>query len=295
MTVDLSAKQPFDLRKSLRAMAYFRPAAGEQLVVDDTVRKAFAVRRGAADHAVVVEVAPSRTGVRVAVHGAQESELDGVHRTVADWLSLDDDPTPFLAIAEKDPPMADILRVTRGLHQVRFASLAEGVCYFLLTHRTSQAVAAGRKRRLAVAYGPRLALDGVEHVAFPTLENLAGRPASELRAYAANDQQAERLTAAIAGVTDLGEAWLREAPTDEVHAALLRIHGIGEFTASAIGLRVLGRPIGPPIQMRQFADTVATVYGDERTADDVRRGYGEQFGVWSYVTRTGLGWLDDKA
>ncbi|WP_163573800.1 hypothetical protein [Fodinicola feengrottensis] len=57
----------------------------------------------------------------------------------------------------------------------------------------------------------------------------------------------------------------------------------------------MGRPIGPPIQMRQFADTVATVYGDERTADDVRRGYGEQFGVWSYVTRTGLGWLDDKA
>ena len=203
-TVELAAKQPFDLRKSLRAMAYFRPAVGEQIVTGESVRKGLAVRRGGKDKAVVVDVSPSAAGVEVALHGAKDTEREGVLRAVADWLSLDDDPTPFLRIAEKDPPMADILRVTRGLHQGRFASLAEGVCYFLLTHRTSQAVAAGRKRRLAEAYGPRLEVDGVEHVAFPTLEALAGVPVSDLRAYAANDQQAERLAAAIAGVTDLG-------------------------------------------------------------------------------------------
>jgi DNA-3-methyladenine glycosylase II len=286
-TVALPAKQPFDLRQSLRAMAYFKPAAGEQGVTDDTVTKALAVRRGAKDHAVVVEVSPAETGVKVTVQGAQAEELPAVHQKVRDWLSLQDDPKPFLAIAENDPPMAEILRVTHGLHQVRFASLAEGLCYFLLTHRTSQVVAAGRKRRIAAAYGPKKG----EHVAFPTLETLAGIPAADLRAYAANDQQAERLAAAIAGVTDLGEAWLREAPTGEVHAALLRIHGIGEFTASAIGLRVLGRPIGPPLAMRQFADTLTAVYAGESSADQVERRYAGHVGIWSYVTRTGLGWL----
>jgi DNA-3-methyladenine glycosylase II len=289
-TVELPAKQPFDLRQSLRAMAYFRPMTGEQVVTNDTVTKALAVRRGAKDHAVVVEVSPSETGVKVGASGAQKAELKAIQQKVADWLSLDDDPTPFLAIAEKDPPMAEILKVTHGLHQVRFASLAEGLCYFVLTHRTSQAVAAGRKRRLAAAYGPR---EG-DQTAFPTLETLAGLPAGDLRPYAANDQQAERLAAAIAGVTDLGEAWLREAPTGEVHAALLRIHGIGEFTASAIGLRVLGRPIGPPMAMRQFADALATVYHGESSAAEVERRYAGQLGMWSYVTRTGLGWLDTE-
>ncbi len=291
--MQLPAAQPFDLRASLRAMAYFRPADIDDQTIDgDRVRKALAVRRGAKDAAVVVDVSPEGDGVRVEAHNARKAELPAIGRMVADWLSLDDDPGPFLRIAAKDPPMRDILAATRGLHQVRFPSLPEGVCYFMLTHRTSQAVAAGRKRRIAAAYGPRLTVGGAEHVAFPTLETLAGLTAGELRPYAANDQQANRLAAAIAGVNDLGEEWLREAPTGEVLTALRRIHGIGEFTASAIALRVLGRPVSPPLTMPQFAGVIEQVYQGRRTADELTKAYGEQVAHWTYVSRTGLGWLE---
>lgn len=287
--MELPATQPFDLRASLRAMAYFRPAdVDDQAITGDRVRKALAIRRKTKDVAVLVDVSPTKDGVRLEVTNATKAELPTIGRMVADWLSLADDPQPFLRIAEKDPPMREILRVTKGLHQVRFPSLAEGVCYFMLTHRTSQAVAAGRKRRIAAKYGPQL--DG--HVAFPTLETLAGLTAGELRAYAANDQQATRLAAAIAGVDDLGDEWLREAPTDEVLTALRRIHGVGEFTASAIALRVLGRPVTPPLTMPQFAGVIDRVYQGERTAAELAKAYGEQVAHWTYVSRTGLGWLE---
>jgi DNA-3-methyladenine glycosylase II len=259
-------------------MAHFRPAdVDDQAITGDRVRKALAIRRGAKDAAIVVDVSPTAQGVSIEVHNAKKAELATIGRMVADWLSLDDDPNPFLRIAEKDPPMREILKVTAGLHQVRFPSLAEGVCYFMLTHRTSQAVAAGRKRRIAAKYGPQLH----GHIAFPTLETLAGLTAGELRPYAANDQQANRLAAAVAGVNDLGDEWLREAPTDEVLTALRRIHGIGEFTAAAIALRV-----------PQFASVIDRVYQGERTADELAKAYGEQVAHWTYVSRTGLGWLD---
>ena len=72
--------------------------------------------------------------------------------------------------------MAPLLAAAEGLHQVRFASLAEGAVYFTLTQRSTQWFAAARKRRIAAERGPRAVVDGVSYVAFPTLATIAATP-----------------------------------------------------------------------------------------------------------------------
>jgi DNA-3-methyladenine glycosylase II len=286
MTTTLAAVPPFDLRQSVRAMAGFSPCVGEQLITDDSVRKAFAVD---ARRAVVLDVGAHPDGITVTTHG--DAEPDWVARTVTNWLGLADDVSEFLAIARAEPQMRDVLAATAGLHHLRFGTLAEGATYFVLTQRTPQRTAGSRKRRLAAIYGPRLTVDGEEHIAFPTLDALAGLSTAELEPFCANARQVEHLASTLAGVAQLGEEWLRAAPYAEAKRALLQLRGVGEFTASAILLRALGRTDEVPLEMTQFAEVVTAIYGPAKTLEEVRRAYGRHVGLWSYFAKTGMSWL----
>ncbi|MCW6008940.1 hypothetical protein K1W54_31015 [Micromonospora sp. CPCC 205371] len=188
----LPATAPYSFEMSLRALASFAPCASDHQIVDGRVRKAFPIQGGvqgsiqrgvqggvhgsSADEAVVVEIAPAAAGVEMAVYAAEPPDADGLavlESDVTRWLSLDDDMSGFLAAAESDPAMAPLVHAAHGLHQVRFASLAEGAVYFALTQRSTQWFATARKRGLAADHGPGLEVDGVRHVAFPSLATVA--------------------------------------------------------------------------------------------------------------------------
>ncbi|GAA4207356.1 DNA-3-methyladenine glycosylase family protein [Actinocatenispora rupis] len=294
-TSKLPAVSPFDLRQSLRALGGFAPCAGEQRIADGTVRKALALP--GSTEAVLVEVGPrgdGRAGVSLAVFADRalaDAELRWAERAVSDWLGLADDMTGFLAVAADDPAIAPVLAEVAGLHQVRFASLAEGACYFVLTQRTSQRVAGVRKRRLAAAYGPVVTVDGERHQAFPDLATLTRLGPDELGRFTANLRQTEYLTAAVHGLIGMDEEWLRTAPYEEVLAELRGIRGVGEFTANAIMLRVLGRPDRLPLHMPQFSEVATRLYGADVSIDAVAERYGRYVGWWGYYAKTALAQL----
>jgi DNA-3-methyladenine glycosylase II len=186
--------------------------------------------------------------------------------------------------------MRPILAATRGLHQVRFASLAEGTVYFTLTQRSTQWYAAARKRRLAAEVGPRLVVGGVEYVAFPDFTALS---TVDFSRYAGNAARGARVAEVVAGVAALDKEWLRTAPYAEARDALLHVRGIGTFTAHALLLRVLGRPDDTPLEMAQFTGVAEAVYGaDPPTPQELREWYSPYVGWWAYLCRTGLGWLE---
>jgi DNA-3-methyladenine glycosylase II len=290
-TGTVPAVAPFDLRQSLRFMSGFAPCTGEQVIHGDAVRKAFALASGGA---AVVEVRPAggagTAGVRLTGHAERPlspADVAALQTAVRRWLSLDDDLTGFLALAADDPALGPVLEVTRGLHQVRFASVAEGATYFVLTQRTAQQVAGARKRRLAAAFGPRVTLDGREWVAFPTLDALAGLDAAALAPFTGNPRQTDYLGHVLRGLHDLGEEFLYTAPYEEALRAVRAIRGVGEFTGGAIMLRALGRTGEAAV----FPDLAGHLYGPGATAETVHERYGPYAGWWGYFAKTGLSWL----
>ncbi len=295
-TALLPAVPPFTLATSLRALSGFAPCAGDQTVTGDRVRKAFPL---SATEAAVVDVAPrpdAAPGVAMAVYAARPlsgPEVVGLESAVRRWLSLDDDLAPFLAVARRDPAMRPILAATQGLHQVRFASMAEGTVYFTLTQRSTQWYAAARKRRIAAELGSRLTVEGVGYVAFPDFATLSG---ADFDGFAGNAARGRRVAEVVAGVAALDEEWLRTAPYAEARDALLHVRGVGTFTAHALLLRALGRPDEVPLEMAQFTGVARAVYGtDPPSPVELRGWYGDHVGWWAYVCRTGLGWLGRDA
>ncbi|BCB87265.1 DNA-3-methyladenine glycosylase family protein [Phytohabitans suffuscus] len=293
--VTLAAAEPFSFALSLRALAGFAPCAGGHVITGSGVRKAFLL--GA--EAVVADVSPAAEGpgVTLTLHAERHllpSERAAVHRAVAHWLGLDDDLSAFLDVAGHDPAMATLLRAAHGLHQVRFSSLAEGAVYFALVQRSTQWYAAARKRRVAAVLGPSLTLDGVEHIAFPSLATVAAQDDADLVRFAGNRLRARRLREVVEGVAGLDEQWLRTGPYEEVRKALLGLPGVGPFTASALLLRVLGRPDGAPLGMAQFEDAARAVYGDPPPSPaELRGAYGSSIGWWAYYVRTARNWQPD--
>jgi len=197
---------------------------------------------------------------------------------------------PVLELASDDPPVAALLPLVHGLHQVRFGSLAEGTAYFALTQRSTQWFATARKARIAAELGPRVRFEGETYVAFPGLLELAELGAEGLLRFAGNGQRATRLAEVLAGVARLDESWLRTAPYEEAREALLAVRGVGRFTANAILLRVLGRPDDVPLELAQFTTAAAEIYGSPAPAPaELRERYGPYVGWWSYLCRTALG------
>jgi DNA-3-methyladenine glycosylase II len=291
----LPAVPPFSLAAALHAMAGFRPSTADRVVLGDHVRTAFAAP-GAADRAVVVDVGPrpdAAPGIHVRVYAESPLTADAaaaVERDVSRWLGLDDDLRPFLALAAADPPVASLVDEVAGLHQVRFRSLSEGVTYFALTQRSTQWFATARKQRIASELGARGDLDGGSYVAFPPFSRLTGLGAEGLLPYAGNAQRAGRLAEVIDGVAALDEEWLRTAPYEEAKRALLAVRGVGDFTAHAILLRVLGRPDDTPLEMTQFTTAAQAVYGEPAPSPaELRARYGAYVGWWAYLCRTALG------
>jgi DNA-3-methyladenine glycosylase II len=285
--VVLPAAQPYSFALSLRAMAGYPPHAGGQDLRDDRVRQVFTLDDGTN---VVAEVCAAPGGVALTGHGVR----DGGHGeelalAVRRWLSLDDDPGPFLALARRDAVLAPVLAETEGLHQVRFPGLAAGACYFVLAQRTAQRQAMSRARRLAAALGPEpIVLDGVEHQPFPTLDRVAGCAPDELAGFTATGRQAEYLHAVAERLAEWPPGHGYRPPTGELLAELRAIRGVGEFTARAIALRVLGRLDVVPATLPAFTRAITALYGPD---DDPAARYGEHAGLWGYHVRTGLAWL----
>jgi DNA-3-methyladenine glycosylase II len=292
--VTLPAAPPFDLSLSRRAISGFAPCAGEQRVFGSLVRKGFALADG---RPVVADIRPAPGGVSLVSHSVEEltgAERHELELGVSRWLSLADDPAPFLAAARADSAMAPVLAETEGLHQVRFASVAEGACYFVLAQRTSQAQAGGRKRRLAQVYGSAVELDGVTYRTFPTLDRMAGLSASELAPFTATLRQSEYLAGVLDRLASWPPDWGYQAPTEELLAELRGIRGVGEFTATGIALRVFGRLDVVPAPLPVFTRAIETLYGAGVSMADLAARYGDQIGLWGYHVRTGLAWLTDS-
>ncbi len=297
----LPATAPFDFSCSLRALASFSPCSGDQRIAGGRVRKALP-HPADPGQAVVVEVGPPPdgfTGVTLTVFAGtalSATEAAKVELAVDRWLGLSEDRIEFLAAADADPAMRRVLAIARGLHQVRFSSLAEGTVYFTLTQRSTQWFAAARKRRLAEDRGPRLAVDGVDYVAFPAMSAILDLELAEVTRYAGSRQRAERLHEVLEGVAKLDEEWLRMADYDAARSALLAIKGVGTFTAHAILLRVLGRPDDTPLEMAQFTRVATMLYGEPTPGPaEIRERYGPWVGWWAYLSRTAMSWTEDDA
>jgi DNA-3-methyladenine glycosylase II len=284
MNLAIPVRAPFDFAHTRAFVQSFPPCARDLVIEDDAVIGALAI----GDAAVGWRLSPGEDGALAIEIEGPASAAPRAARAHADFVGADDDLADFYARAAGDAaPYRALVARLHGMHHVRFLSLAEITCYAVLMQRTPIHLAAAQKSALAAAFGRDARFGAHRLRAFPGFGDLVALRESDLARIVRHPEKARRLVAAIEAVAAMGEDFLRRAPYDDAFAALVRVRGIGEFSARAILLRGLGRmdqldPRGPA-----FARAARAVYGADWSAEDTLDRYRHTIGYWSYYLRVG--------
>src|SRR6266700_1204310 len=128
--------------------------------------------------------------------------------------------------------------------------------------------------------------------AFPEPIQIAVVDEGELLKLIRNERRTEYLITIARAFSEVDEEFLKTAPDEEVEVWLRNIKSIGEWSATFIMVRGLGRMEHVPLTETRLIEATSKVYGysEELSRDDLKRladRYGPWQGYWAHYLRVG--------
>jgi 3-methyladenine DNA glycosylase/8-oxoguanine DNA glycosylase len=169
-------------------------------------------------------------------------QVDEVRERVAWHLSLDDDLRPFYAAAEGDPVLSASIDYNFGGKGKRAYSMFDGLIDVILFQNTAFRRVYAMRANLAAAFGDPFVAGGRVYHASPTPGQLAAAPLAAIRAAKVGyrDRYVKGVAEAVAGGVDL--EGLKQRSGDEARCELMRLPGVGPYTADLALILATRRP-----------------------------------------------------
>lgn len=236
LRVRLDARLPFDA-EALLAFLAARTILGVEEVADGTWRRVV-VENGAPG---VIAVTPDESGVVLEVPLPLARALPRIASRVRGVFDLDAEPARIDSVLRRDPLLGPRVRARPGLRLPRTLDPFESALRAVLGQQVSVRAARTLVARAAERFGARLeAADGGLTHALPDAQAIAGASPDELAALGVPLGRARALRS-VAEVFASG-AIDASTPPDEAMAALVRLPGVGPWTAEYVALRGLHWP-----------------------------------------------------
>jgi DNA-3-methyladenine glycosylase II len=203
---------------------------------------------------------------------------------VASILSITDDLSAFYRAVADDPVLADLTNRLRGVRAPVTPTVFEALADSIIEQQISLNAAHSIENRLIRAVGKPLDLDGNVFYCYPDPAVLAGTPDSTFRGCGLTTRKGEYIRDISRLILEGGldvENFRNYQDTETVIEELVKIRGIGRWTAELIVLRGLHRPDAFPaddIGVRRF---IAQFYCPGRKISAAEaRAFAERWGTW---------------
>jgi DNA-3-methyladenine glycosylase II len=291
ITGTLDATPPFDFAQSLRFLGEFMPGKDGQVIGENSLTRA--VRLNGQTVAFQVLSMGSIETPHIEYILFSEGPIPGDVKSALEdrmthFLSLRDDLLPFYALAKGDSDFEPIVEKLYGYHQVKFLTPFENACWAILSSRNTFSAARTLKNRISEAYGDSIEVEGTEIAAFPAPEDLLPTSPADLVALIRNDQRANYIWNAARAFASVDEDWLRTAEYDLVYNWLRQTKGVGEWTASFIMIRSLGRMERLIAPEKRLLESTSQAYGRDIDKDALLKlaeRYSNHKAYWSHYLR----------
>ena len=245
LTTNLNAPQPFDFHLTVGQQAYGQGAASVDRYAGGVYWRA--LRRG--EHVMLASVRPvgeqRSARLQVAVHGdmATQGDLEYAGHTFTRMLGLTVDLAGFYRMLEKDPVLGGAARNLQGMRPLRSESLFEALVMAIAAQQISSHIARLVRAGLIERYGTSVQAEGETLYAFPTPQALLEAGTDGLRAMKLSTRKAEYIQGICLRMLDgeLAEERLGAMDDEAAIAELMKLRGIGRWTAVVAMLRALGR------------------------------------------------------
>lgn len=217
---------------------------------NNRVSKAIHIR----DETLIIEVSSVDTYINIRFLGDSTPTSTAIRAEVAcyvsEWFDLDRDLRPFYTLAKKDPLLGPAVDAFYGLRIIGIPNLFEALCWGILGQQINLSFAYTLKRRLVEKYGRSFIHDGVTYWLFPSPKDIASLSPSELESLRMTKRKSEYLI----GVAELmvqgtltKELLLNVGSHQQAEKTLVKIRGIGPWTANYVLMRCLRYPCAFPI------------------------------------------------
>ena len=279
--------EPFDFHLTVSHQTYFRGRAGADLYDDGVYYRA--LRRG--ERVVVASARPMNDALEVAIAEGNEDDLQFACESMARLLALDVDLAGFYALLEVDPVLSGAVAAVRGLRPPRAESVFEALVIAILGQQISANVARVIREGIMAAYGTPVECFGKSLHAFPTPESLASASPEELRAQKLSARKVEYVQDASRRAIDgeLDFPRFDGMSNEEVIAELVKVRGIGRWTAEWVLLRALGRADVFPAGDLALRRVVSELYFDGASITEAElASFGERWAPYRGLATTYL-------
>ncbi|MBF6591978.1 MAG: DNA-3-methyladenine glycosylase 2 family protein [Ktedonobacterales bacterium] len=202
-------------------------------------------------------------------------------RRVRHIFLLDEDPTPFFALAARDAILGGLLRGLPGMRPLLIADPFEALLWAILGQQVHVRFARTLKRALVDLCGATLSVDGAAYPLLPEPAAVAALDEATLRGRQFSRQKASyvvTLARAVAEGTLRFDA-LRALPPEEALAQLTAYKGVGRWTAEYVLMRGFGAPDSLPAADVGLRAIIGRAYGLGRTATEAE--VRERAEVWA--------------
>lgn len=215
------------------------------------------------------------------------SEVEEARRLIAWHLWLDEDLRPFYALVEGDPVLSASITYNYGGKAKSSFSMFDAVIDVICAQNTAFRRLYTMRANLAAAFGDAFPTPERVYRASPTAQQLAAAPLDAIRACGVGyrDRYIKGVAEAVVAGFDLEV--LRHAPREVARTELMRLPGVGPYTAD------LALIIGARRQDALFLDVYlrealhALYFGGERVPDDELDAFAEE----RWGSYRGLAWL----
>ena len=181
---------------------------------------------------------------------------EAIEPVVAKLLGLELDLPPFFEFAQRDPVLADTVRLLPGFRP----PLAPDPFEALVSSITAQQVSLHSAFAVRSRFIDRFGVLAEHAVAFPTRERVAQAKEEELTALGFSFRKAEYVLGIARADLDFDE--LETLPDGDVKARLMSLRGLGEWSADWFLARHLARPEAWPAGDLGLRKAVLAFYPD---------------------------------
>jgi len=218
-----------------------------------------------------------------------DNELNKKDRVLARKIltlifNLDFDLKYFYEDMHEDSIMSKLTLKLRGLNNPTTPTFFETIVSSMIEQQISLKAARSIETKMIKEFGNILQLDGETYYSFPTPETLSNLEKEDLREYGLSFRKAEYVIDLSKCIEenklDLNE--LKTKSTSEIISELLKIRGIGVWTAELAVIRGLHRVVALPADDIGLRRVVSHYYNNDEpiSADELRR-IAKGWGRWS--------------
>lgn len=255
-------------------------------VTDDGVAKALRV----GNETVVFEVRPRDAALEVIfLTNTPAKEIqDAVALYIREWFDLETDLTGFYAVAQKDKLLKNIVDRYYGYRIIGQPDLFESLIWAVLGQQINLGFAYTLKQRFVQAFGQRLALGNTEYFIFPAPETVSVITSDQLMPLQFSSQKS-RYTIGIAEAFangTLSKAKLVGLPLEDARHHLMKIKGIGNWTANYALMKTFRYPDAFPVEDAGLHNAIKNLMKLERkpTVEEVKKLFRKYRGWEAYAT-----------